>query len=81
MKTAITATPPKREHRNPSATAQRRHLRDESIIDHLAREMFQPQPESPENAQKQSGTTETGLSVEEQVQKEWSPRNGGLPVF
>jgi hypothetical protein len=26
-------------------------------------------------------TTEEGLSIEEQVRKEWDPKKGGLPVF
>ena len=62
---------------------RRRHVRDKSVIDHLARELYQPKPE-PSNEKTTgptSGTTETGLSVEEQVRREWDPKKGGLPTF
>jgi hypothetical protein len=53
---------------------KRRHVRDESVIDHLARELYQPKPESAsEKTAAPGGTTETGLSVEDQVRKEWDP--------
>ena len=33
------------------------------------------------DAKEQSPTTDTGLSVEEQIRKEWDPRrDGGLPI-
>jgi hypothetical protein len=39
-------------------------------------------PESLENHQQQPATTASGASVEEQVRKEWDPKqNGGLPTF
>jgi len=61
---------------------KRRHIRDKSVIDHLARELYQPKPESAsEKATSPSGTLETGLSVEEQVRKEWDSTQGGLPMF
>jgi hypothetical protein len=45
---------------------KRRHVCDESVIDHLARELYQPKPEpASEKTTGPSGTTETGLSVEE----------------
>ena len=60
----------------------RRHIRDKSVIDHLARELFQPKHEpASEKTSNPSGTTETGLSVEDQVRKEWDPKKGGLPTF
>ena len=65
------------------ANTQRRHVREKSVIDHVARELFQPKPEPPaENgAEHPPSTTDTGLSVEDQVRKEWDPKKGGLPVF
>jgi hypothetical protein len=61
---------------------RRRHVRDKSGIDHLARELFEPKPEpANEKPSNPSGTTETGLSVEEQIRKEWNPKKGGLPTF
>ncbi len=61
---------------------RRRHVRDKSVIDHLARELFEPKPEpASEKPAGPSGTTETGLPVEEQVRKEWDPKKGGLPTF
>ena len=79
---ATTGAPRKPAHRRALEAAQRRHVRDKGVIDHLAREVFKPKPEPSEKSQEQSSTTEAGLSVEEQVRKEWSPKkNGGLPVF
>ena len=61
---------------------KRRHIRDESIIDHLARKLYDPKGKEEEKASgTQDSTTETGLSVEDQVRKEWNPGKGGLPVF
>ncbi|HVI76604.1 MAG TPA: hypothetical protein VM715_00265 [Candidatus Acidoferrum sp.] len=61
---------------------KRRHVRDKSVIDHLAREMFQPKPEpASEKSTSPSETTDTGLSIEDQVRKEWDPKKGGLPTF
>ena len=60
----------------------RRHVREKSIIDHIARELFKPLPEpATEKGDHPSPTTDTGLSVEEQVRKEWDPSKGGLPTF
>ena len=49
---------------------KRRHVRDESIIDHLARKMYDPKGKGEEKASgTQNSKTETGLSVEDQVRK------------
>jgi hypothetical protein len=68
---------------NDPAKTRRRHVREKSIIDHVARDLFEPKPEAAaENgAGPPSPTTEIGLSVEEQVRKEWDPSQGGLPTF
>jgi len=61
---------------------QRRPVREQSVIDHLARDMYAPKSAKQEKKPtKPSPTTSTGLSVEEQVRKEWDPRKGGLPTF
>jgi hypothetical protein len=63
--------------------AQRRHVREKSVIDHLARKLFEPkrEPAAENSTEHPTSTTETGLSVEEQVRKEWDPGKGGLPTF
>jgi hypothetical protein len=64
------------------AKMRRRHIRDKSVIDHLARKLFKPMPEpGGHDAEHPGSTTDTGLSVEEQVCKEWDARKGGLPTF
>ena len=64
-----------------TARSQRRHVRDEATIDHLVKGVYQPKDAD----QKQiirSPTTSTGLSIEDQVRKEWDPsKMGGLPTF
>ena len=61
---------------------RRRHIREESVIDHVARDLFKPPPEpAAEKTEHPKATTETGLPVEEQVRKEWDPSKGGLPTF
>jgi hypothetical protein len=61
---------------------RRRHVREKSVIDHLAREVHNPKSfEKKKKPDKPSPITSTGLSVEEQVRKEWDPRKGGLPTF
>jgi len=64
-----------------TARIQRRHVRDEATIDHLVKGVYQPKDAD----QKQiirSPTTSTGLSIEDQVRKEWDPNEmGGLPTF
>ncbi len=61
----------------------RRHVREKTIIDHVARELYEPKPEpAAEKGENRPGpTTDTGLSVEDQVRKEWDPSKGGLPTF
>lgn len=62
---------------------QRRHIREKSVIDHVARELFAPKPETAagNGTEPPGSTTQTGLPVEEQVRKEWDPGKGGLPTF
>src|ERR1700747_3058410 len=55
---------------------KRRHVREKATIDHLVRAVFE----------KTKGTvhapfTLSGLSVEEQIRKEWHPGLGGLALF
>jgi hypothetical protein len=38
-------------------------------------------PETGPQRQTHSPTTKAGLSVADQLRKEWDPRQGGLPVF
>jgi hypothetical protein len=65
------------------ANTHRRHVREESVIDHVARKLFEPkrEPAAENSTEHPSPTTETGLSVEEQIRKEWDPSKGGLPTF
>ncbi|MBV8737103.1 MAG: hypothetical protein JO266_10280 [Acidobacteria bacterium] len=59
---------------------RRRHRREKTTIDHLVEHVFDS--ESLENHQQQPATTDSGASVEEQVRKEWDPKqSGGLPIF
>ena len=61
---------------------QRRHIREKSVIDHLARKLYEPKPAAEKKEDTNlSPTTSTGLPVEDQVRKEWDPRKGGLPTF
>ena len=60
--------------------AQRRHVREKAIIDHLVRDVCELQAPD-ETYAEHSPTTSTGLPVEDQVRKEWDPRKGGLPTF
>src|SRR4051812_3726899 len=71
-----------RERVMDRSATRRRHVRDKSVIDHVARDLFKPPPEpAAEKSDKPKPTTDTGLSVEEQVRKEWDPSKGGLPTF
>ena len=63
----------------PSEAAQRRHVREKGVIDHLADKVFEPTAE--EEHVTQDSATSTGLSVEQQVRKEWDPQKGGMPTF
>ncbi len=58
-----------------SEVAQRRHVREKGVIDHLADKVFEPTHTIHE------AKTAEGLPVEDQVRKEWNPREGGLPIF
>jgi hypothetical protein len=61
---------------------RRRHVREKSVIDHLADKVFEPcNGAHPDGESQQSPTTDTGLPVEQQVRKEWDPQKGGLPIF
>jgi hypothetical protein len=55
-------------------------VREKATIDHLDQDVHEPKvPDEKGNGR--SSTTSTGLPVEDQVRKEWDPRNGGLPTF
>jgi hypothetical protein len=58
---------------------RRRHVREKAVIGHLAKRMFDPA--AAEGPAVRDAQTETGLSVEKQVRKEWNSRKGGLPTF
>jgi hypothetical protein len=60
--------------------AHRRHVREKATIDHLVRDVYEPQARD-EKRTEHSPTTSTGLPVEDQVRKEWGSRKGGLPTF
>jgi hypothetical protein len=60
--------------------AQRRHVREKAIIDHLVRDVYEPKAPDEKHAE-HSPTTSTGLPVEDQVRKEWNPRKDGLPTL
>jgi hypothetical protein len=61
---------------------RRRHVREKSVIDHVARELFKPPPEpAVEKSDPPKSITDTGLPVEDQVRKEWDSSKGGLPTF
>jgi hypothetical protein len=83
LRQGIWSEPPERESATMDQNAtKRRHVRDKSVIDHLARELYHSKPEpASEKTTGPSGTTDTGLSVEDQVRKEWDPKKGGLPTF
>jgi len=59
---------------------KRRHVREKTVIDHLAENVFEPSDSA--RAERQSPRTDTGRSVEKQVRKTWDPKKkGGLPIF
>jgi hypothetical protein len=64
----------------PSDRMKRRHVREKTVIDHLADKMFEPAASIDEQPT-HSPTTSSGLPVEEQVRKKWDSRKGGLPVL
>lgn len=64
----------------PRGRAERRHVRDKAIIDHLVKEVYDEK--SPADGHTvHASTTASGLPVEEQVRKEWDPSKAGLPIF
>jgi hypothetical protein len=61
--------------------AVRRHIREKATIDRLVKGVRKPAP-APDAPPAPSSTTSTGLPVEDQVRKKWSPnKGGGLPTF
>jgi hypothetical protein len=60
---------------------ERRHVREKTIIDHLAERVFDTAASVDDEHTVQKSNTSTGLPVEGQVRKEWNPRKGGLPIF
>lgn len=57
---------------------RKRHVREEATIDHLVRLVY---AKSKETGMIHPPVTASGLSVEEQVRKEWQPGPGGLAIF
>jgi hypothetical protein len=57
---------------------RRRHVREKATIDHLVRAVFL---KAEETGTMHSPMTASGLSVEEQVRKQWHPGLGGLALF
>jgi hypothetical protein len=60
------------------AAARRRHLHEKAMIDHVARLCAR---KGRQKGTTHSSTTRTGLTVEDQVRKEWGPHMGGLAIF
>lgn len=64
--------------RSARRLVQKWHKREKSVLDHLATAI---------GAAAESGgrvhpaVTGSGLIVEEQIRKAWSPAQGGLPIF
>jgi hypothetical protein len=54
------------------------HIREKATIDHLVKEAYEV---SEPKRRVHSATTETGLSIADQVCKQWDSRNGGLPIL
>ena len=64
-----------------TARTQRRHVRDEATIDHLVKGVYQLK-DADQKQTVRSPTTSTGLSIQDQVRKEWDPgKMGGPPTF
>jgi hypothetical protein len=57
---------------------RRRHVREKATIDHLVRAVYS---KTVERGTMQSAVTASGLSVEEQIRKQWHPGLGGLALF
>ena len=60
--------------------ALRRHVREKAIIDHLVEGLHKRRPPGSPLPPAKSRTS-TGVPVEEQIRKRWSPEQGGLPTF
>jgi len=59
---------------DPNRT-KRRHVRDKAVIDHLADKVFETS--SIPDAERQSSTTDTGLSVENRCKRSGTQRRAG----
>jgi hypothetical protein len=57
---------------------RRRHVREKATIDHLVRAVYS---KTVERGTMHSAVTASGLSVEEQIRKQWHPGLGGLALF
>jgi hypothetical protein len=57
---------------------RKRHVREEATIDHLVRLVY---AKSEAKGMIHPPVTASGLSVEDQVRKEWQPGPGGLAIF
>ena len=57
---------------------RKRHLREKATIDHLVRSVYL---KVDEKGTTHAPITASGLSVEDQVRKEWHPGLGGLALF
>src|SRR3954453_15727846 len=67
---------------NELEKTRRRHVREKSVIDHVARDLFKPPPEpAAQKSDKPKPTTDTGLPIEEQVRKEWARVRAGCRRF
>ena len=56
-----------------------RHEREKATIDHLAGRVFEKKPLE---GQVKKPKTENGVSIADQIHKEWDAnRAGGLPIF
>ncbi len=64
---------------SPDTPDRRPHQRgDKATIDHVVDQVLDPKSGE---KHRQSPTTDSGASVEEQVRKDWDPEQGGLPTF
>jgi len=57
---------------------RRRHVREKATIDHLVRAVYS---KADERGTTHPPVTASGVSVEEQVRKQWHPGLGGLALF
>jgi hypothetical protein len=63
---------------SPKRRTRRRHVREKATIDHLVRAVY---AKADETGTTHPSVTASGLSVEEQVRKQWHPGLGGLALF